>query len=680
MTGALFLMGGLGVVIGIILAAASKIFYVYVDPLVLEIDDALPGANCGGCGLPGCSANAEAIANGTAAPDSCVAGGDDLTAAIAGIMGVTVEAKEPDFANPGCTYSMEEADQKYSYAGLYDCRAASLIGGGMKVCHIGCLGLGTCVKACKFGALEIGTEGLPVVDKTRCTGCGACEKACPKGIINLSSVTRRIIREYTTNNCTTPCQRACPAGINIREYIEHVSTGEYSKAVQVIKERNPFPTVIGRICPRPCEQDCRRQFVDEPVAINFLKRYAADYEYDKGERSLPFKAPETGRKIAIVGGGVEGLSTAFFSARLGHEPTVFESENQLGGLLRSAIAKNRLPKNILDWDIDGVLEMGVTAKTEMTLGRDFSISSLLNDGFEAVFLATGGWDNRLSRNAGKKVESLIPGTFLMIDLNRSIKNNSKGLSLTPDAVIAGGGKLCVQAVKDCKSMGAKNITVLLRETGLDSSDAEKIKKEGAQIIFNTSVTKLFGKNETLTEIEYENLSSGTKNKISAGTLILPAGRFPELIFMKPELPESNGEAPPYDGTWEAIENYKKPFNSGQESGLFAKEDVLTDFSAAIRAIGAGRRSAATIHQAIYKVELFIHENVIGSQTVVQNVSHLENVKSVPRQIMPLTHDPAAPEIEKGFTKEMAKVESDRCLKCGVICYKKTDFPMAQKSA
>jgi formate dehydrogenase beta subunit len=398
---AIALMGGLGLVVGIGLAIASKVFYVYVDPLILAVDDILPGANCGGCGQPGCSSNAEAIVAGKASPNSCVAAGPETAEAIAAILGVSVEATEPDIALPGCTYGIADADTKFVYNGMTDCRAAAMLSGGMKVCTIGCLGLGTCAKVCPFDAITMGPNGLPVVNEGRCTGCGTCERVCPKHIITLSSVTRRIIKEYTTEDCTTPCQRACPAGINISAYIGAIAEGDNAKAVQVIKERNPFPTVIGRICPRPCENECRRQYVDEPVAINFLKRYAADVEKDQGVHIQPFKAPATGRRIAVVGGGVEGLSAAFFSTRLGHDVTVFEATEHMGGLLRSAIARYRLPMDILDWDIEGIAEMGVEIETGKALGRDVSVANLLAQGNDAVFLAVGGWDSRLARTGGQ---------------------------------------------------------------------------------------------------------------------------------------------------------------------------------------------------------------------------------------------------------------------------------------
>ena len=130
-----------------------------------------------------------------------------MAEAIAEIMGVKIEAKEPDIARPGCYFGVQDADLKYIYDGLDDCRAVALLGGGMKVCTIGCLGLGTCQKVCPFDAITMGPQGLPVVHEDKCTGCGTCERVCPKHIINLSSVTRRIMREYTTEECTTPCQQ-----------------------------------------------------------------------------------------------------------------------------------------------------------------------------------------------------------------------------------------------------------------------------------------------------------------------------------------------------------------------------------------------------------------------------------------------------------------------------------------
>jgi len=202
MVSGFLVLGGLGVVIGVVLALASKIFYVYVDPKIEAVEDALPGANCGGCGLPGCSSNAVAIVTGKSSASSCVAGGPDVAAEIAALMGVTITLKEPEIAAPGCSYGYQDADVKYLYQGIHDCRAAALLDGGSKICTIGCLGLGTCVNACPFGALSMGPDNLPVVDTELCTGCGTCERVCPKHIITLTSTSDRIIGEYVTDECT----------------------------------------------------------------------------------------------------------------------------------------------------------------------------------------------------------------------------------------------------------------------------------------------------------------------------------------------------------------------------------------------------------------------------------------------------------------------------------------------
>ena len=671
---ALIVMGTLGVIIGIGLALASKIFYVYVDPLVLAIEDALPGANCGGCGLPGCSSNAEAIVAGKAAPNSCVAGSAELAETIAGLLGVSIEAKEPDIALPGCTYGPDKAELKYQYDGILDCRAVSLLNGGMKVCNVGCLGLGTCARQCPFDAIQMGPEGLPVVDEEKCTGCGTCERVCPKHIITLSSVTRRIVREYTTEDCTTPCQRQCPAGINIREYIHQITIGDYGRAVQVIKERNPFPTVIGRICPRPCETDCRRKHVDEAVSINGLKRFVADYEREHKNRVLPFKAPATDRKIAVIGGGIEGLSTAFFSARLGHETTVFEATSQLGGLLRTAIARNRLPLDILDWDIQGVAEMGVAFQTDKALGRDITIRGLLADGFEAVFLASGGWDNRLARGTGDEVESAIPGTYLLIDLLKQAASSHAELPISGNVVISGSGRSAYEAARICKEKGADSVTILQRGPQPDDPEAQDLLQSlNATVISNAGICRLKGTADQLEMLEYADLSTLDRTTIPVDVLLLAAGRFPELIFGKVKTEEEEDAAAAGPVQWEGISPYKQPAFK-EEVGLLADGDPITDMSAAIKAIAAGRRGAASIHKVMYDLDLELPQNVLSPTFPVQDVDHLDHVVATPRQIMPIAKSNGNPdqELEKGFDEAMARAEADRCLQCGLICYKQTE--------
>jgi NADPH-dependent glutamate synthase beta subunit-like oxidoreductase/NAD-dependent dihydropyrimidine dehydrogenase PreA subunit len=597
--------------------------------------------------------------------------------AVAEIMGVKIEAKEPDIARAGCYFGVNDADTKYVYSGLDDCRAVALLGGGMKVCTIGCLGLGTCVKACPFNAIAMGPQGLPVVIEKNCTGCGTCERVCPKHIINLSSVTRRIMREYTTEECTTPCQRSCPAGIDIREYVRQITLGNHHRSVQVIKERNPFPATIGRICPRPCELECRRNYIDEPVAINYLKRYAADFERRSNERILPYKAPPTGNRIAVIGGGVEGLSTAFFTARLGHDVSVYEAAPKLGGLLRSAIAAERLPEEILDWDIDGILEMGVKAETGKVFGKDITVSGLLDQGVEAVFLAVGGWDSRMARGAIREIESPVPGTYMMVDL-LNLAEGSDVFAAQSDVVIFGGGKLALEAAKVCQTAGARNITVLFREgqerSGITEDDVSKAGIAGLAIQYHAGIKRLIGAGDNLTELEYMDNQSRISTVIPVQNLILTTGRFPELIFAKQPLTEDeNQNADELSSgplTWQAIAPYKEP-SFKDEVGLFADGDVLADYSAAIKAIGAGRRAAVSIQQMLYGIDPGLTDTVITPESVIQDVDHVEDVTASQRRIMPIFSGKervACGEIEKGFSDEMAQSEASRCLQCGLICY------------
>jgi len=691
MTEALIMMGGLGLAIGLVLAVAAKAFYVYVDPQIEAVASALPGANCGGCGKPGCAANAEAIVAGQAAPNSCVAAGPEVAEAIAALLGVAVAAVEPNIARPGCYFGVDKADTRFVYQGLDDCRAAAMLSGGMKVCTIGCIGLGTCVRVCPFNAIHMGPEGLPVVDPQRCTGCGACERVCPKHIISLSSVTRRMLREYTVEECTTPCQRACPAGIDIREYIRQIALGDYLRAVQVIKERNPFPAVIGRICPRPCETECRRQLVDEPVAINYLKRFAADFEKQSGARVQPYKAPSSGRRVAVVGGGVEGLSAAFFCVRLGHTAAVFEATPKLGGMLRSAIAKERLPEEILEWDIQGIVDLGVTAETGKTLGKDFTVDSLLGDGYQAVFLAVGGWDSRLVRGMAAAVESPIPGVFLLMDLLRTGGGLPVPLPPGSEVVVYGGGRLALDAARRCRDLGARSVTILFREpwdqSPLTDADVSAGGFDGLSIRHAAAIQKLFGEAGRLTGVEVAGNGGDPAYRLAAQTLILAAGRFPEMIFVPaasaaPPAQEAPAAAP----AWEGILPYKQPWYRDQ-SGLYAEGDVISDFSAAIKAIGAGRRAAASIHQVMSGISPRLSEKVIDPKTHVQNVGWVENIKPFPRQIMPVcsgTELLRCGEVERGFSEDAARKEAGRCLQCGLICYrqappkKRTDVSVSDR--
>ena len=684
----ILVMGGLGIFVGVGLALASKLFYVYVDPKIEATEEALPGANCGGCGYPGCSANAVAIVEGKSPPSSCVAAGPETAEKIAEIMGVKIEAREPDIAKPGCTYGLQDADLKYIYSGVRDCRAAVLLDGGTKLCPIGCLGLGTCVRACPFGALSMGPDNLPVVDPELCTGCGTCERICPKNIITLSSYTRRIQLEHTTEECTAPCQRACPAGIDIPSYIREISAGRYLEAVRIIKETNPFPLVCGRICVHPCELVCRRNLVDEPIAINHLKRFAADYEMNSGQRVHNPRAPETGRRVAVIGGGAEGLTAAYMLNRLGHDSTVFEASDQLGGLLRTGLPENRLPKPVLDWEIEGILDAGVEARTQHKLGKDITIASLLEEGYEAVFVATGGWDAHLADRSRGKTTNPLPGIQRLIDFIMSQRAGRKP-SAGKHIMILGGGNAAFEAAASCLEEGAASITLTFRTSRdrcrLSEDELKSAEEQGLRLLFNTAVTGMIGEADRLIHVEIVHLNArgeeqGERKLVAVETLLTGTGRFPELIYVPQKKEDQEDQGPLKDPVaWKTLFPYASPF-AEDDIGIFRPGEVTSDYKAVVEAIGSGRRAASSVQHYFSEEALEAPHNMIRTHTRVLSLDQLEPVPKGPRQKMPMRsheeqiRDPSA-EIALGYTEDQAREEAKRCLQCGLICYRRVKTGM-----
>jgi electron transport complex protein RnfB len=205
-------VGGLGLLFGASLAFASKKFSVAVDPRVEEIIAILPGANCGGCGFPGCSGYADAIVNGGAAITNCSPGGDAVVSKIAGIMGVEATTTEKMVAVVQCQGNHERAPKRYHYSGITNCRAAQIIMGGDKACIYGCLGYGTCVESCPFDAMRMGEDGLPIVDEQKCTACGMCVQACPRNIMKLIPVSQKIFIGCVSQDKGKAVKQVCSVG------------------------------------------------------------------------------------------------------------------------------------------------------------------------------------------------------------------------------------------------------------------------------------------------------------------------------------------------------------------------------------------------------------------------------------------------------------------------------------
>jgi formate dehydrogenase beta subunit len=686
MLSAILLMFFIGLIAGLALAVASKVFYVWEDPKELAIADTLPGANCGACGYPGCKASAQAIATKQAPVNVCMVGGFEVVQAVGEIMGIKAYATEPEFAQPGCTYGIGEADLIYFYNGVQDCRAASLLYGGSKLCPIGCIGLGTCIKACQFNALSMGDDNLPMVNHRRCVGCGACEKICPKNIITLTSTTRRIISEYIADECTSPCERGCPTGINIRGYIREIIKGNYEKALLTIKEKCPLPLVCGYICPAPCELNCRRNLIDEPVAINLLKRFVADHEMTTGKHIHPYKASNNDRKVALIGGGAEGLTAAYYMARLGYRPTIFEAKPELGGVLRYIIAEDRLPRNVLDHDIKGILEMGVQAKTNTTMGRDFTVNSLLKDGFDAVILTSGGYDSRKILHPGKKrYDAPCRGLYVMLDF-LSACAQGEPIELGRRVAIVDSGLKSLDAAGKCRDLGAEKVTIIsdqpINLMSTEFHDNLELRRNGIEVRPSTVVTAIGGVPESIELITLEDNDPRhqTLNQsefIDVDTLILSAGRLPELVFV-------NCSHQPGSSTdkirWHTIETFHT-FPEAARKGLFSSPEPgrISDSAAVVKSILSGRRLARAVHQYFTDEIITPVENLTIESDNILDVAQVHNVDSSVRQSPPILDvegDSKSawifPQLFPGLDKLGATREANRCLQCGLICYKKIE--------
>jgi len=504
-------MLGIGAVCGIVLSLASKIFYVYEDPRIAMVENCLAGANCGGCGYAGCSAAAAAVVSGKAPANICIVSGKTGAEAVANVMGVEVGNAEAPLSYNMCEGGFRAAD-KYHYMGISSCKAMAVVFGGKRVCTVGCIGLGDCVKACQFGAVVMGPKGHPVVDEEKCVGCGACQKACPKGIIEVKTLSERLMKFNQKHDPLAPCAQTCPAEINIPRYINQLREGKYKEAVQTIRLRNPLPLACGRVCPHPCETECRRGIEDEPVSINQLKRFVADYEMNSGSR-IPIKcAPDTGKKIAVIGGGPSGLSCAFFLRRIGHRVDIFEAMPKLGGMLRYGIPEYRLPKKVLDWEIQGILDLGIKSFNHVKFGIDFGLGSLMAAGYNAVFLGVGAWEDFSLGIEGENLD----GCYTGINFLQRISSGEK-IKLGRTAAVVGGGNTAVDCARTLLRLGLDKVYMVYRRTRkeMPANEVEIVasEHEGIDFVFLAAPTRVVGDDKNkVTHLEYLKMQLGEPDK------------------------------------------------------------------------------------------------------------------------------------------------------------------------
>ena len=304
-----------------------------------------------------------------------------------------------------------------------------------------------------------------------CTGCGECVSVCPgsvpsewdQGLGQRKAIYRSFPQAVPITFCIdkrdrAPCAAACPAGINVQGYVQLVKLGKYREAVQLIMEKLPLPGVLGRVCPHPCEAQCRRAEVDSPVAIRELKRFAAD-QVKPQELPIP-EIEDRSEKVAVVGSGPAGLTAAYFLRLKGYQVTLFEAQPKLGGMLRIGIPDYRLPPAVLDREIAYVLKLGIDTRTGVRLGSDVTLEDLSREGFAAVYLGIG---------AQMAIRLRIPGESDSADVVDALEflrdvNLGRVPAIGDRVAVIGGGNVAIDAARVAKRSGAGRVSVVYRRS------------------------------------------------------------------------------------------------------------------------------------------------------------------------------------------------------------------------
>ncbi len=529
------------------------------------------------------------------------------------------------------------------------------------------------------------------VDESRCTACGQCTRVCPIAVpdrFNQELVERRAVYRHfpqavpsayaVDKRGMAPCKAACPAGISIEGFIALIRQGLYDEALRLIKRDNPLAATCGHICPHPCETACYRGLQDDPIAIEKLKRFVADRDLFSETPYVPEKKPSTGKRVAVVGAG---LTAAYYLAVEGHEVVVFEAMEKPGGLLRYGIPSFRLDRAVVDREIEVIERLGVVFRTGMAWGRDFTLATLREEGFDAILVAVGAQQPIALGIPGEHLPQVYHGISFLRAVSRG-----EPFAVGKRVVVIGGGSVAIDVALTARRLGAEEVRILYRRSEAEMpvvwEDLEEVKEEGIAIEYLTGCIEILGDDrEGVRGVRCIRMrlgepdESGRRRPIPCedGIFEMEADTVFSAIGQQANLTVIEGEP---EETWLTLARWGTiavdPHTYGTSvPGIFAAGDAEMGPSTVVLAVASAKEAARAIHHFLTGEEVRWYRS--SSLSVVEKPFRVKPRKRrVAYRKIPLVQRlQSFDELFLGFTEEEAREEAGRCLECGVCaeCYR-----------
>ena len=537
------------------------------------------------------------------------------------------------------------------------------------------------------------------VDASKCTSCGECAKVCPVDVpanFNESLNLRKAIYKHfpqaipstyaIDKRGTAPCKAACPAHISVQGYVALIAQGKYQEALNLIRKDNPLPAICGRVCTHPCETECQRGQVDEAIAIKDLKRVAADYEYRSGKKVFPEMKEKRPEKVAIVGSGPAGLSAAYYLAIEGYRPTIFEALPVAGGMLSVGIPAYRLPRDILQYEIDYIREMGVDIKLNSPIGKDLSLNDLKSQGFEAVFLSVGAHAGLDLNVEGEDLEGVHRGVQFLRDANLG-----NDVFVGKTVAVIGGGNVAIDAVRTAKRLGAEKAFIIYRRSEEEmpayEEEIEEAREEGIEFHFLTTPARFIGNGDgKLKAMELIRMELGEADASGRRRPVPVAGS--EYTIEVDQVITAIGQQvhPGFNSEEQGLELTRRgtfvvdPITMQTSvPWIFCGGDAVSGPATVIEAVAAGKEAAISIDRYINGRDMAEgRERRFTIASPVKTGVKKELRKRI-RRIDPTQREGNFDEVQMALSEDDARKEADRCLSCGICseCYQCVDACQAK---